>query len=88
MRGKRRKGPVQLPANPLVAKRACRAPSIGLSVERVKAILGPDCCLGERELEQIREEMAVLADALIEVWEASGRPLPERSAAAESRRTG
>jgi hypothetical protein len=88
MRGKRQKGPVQLPAGPLVAKRAYRAPAIGLSLERVKAILGPDCGLGEPELEQLRDQMDVLADVLIDAWEVSNRRPPARSAAAEPRKTG
>ncbi len=87
MRGKRLKGPERLPANPSVAMNAFRTPARGLPLERVRTLLGPDCCLGEEDLKQLRDQMTTLADALVDTWESAARQQAARSAAAESRRT-
>jgi len=88
MRGKRQKGPAQPSAGPLVAFRAFRAPAQGLSLERARAALGPRCLLDEKDLDQLREQMTVLAGIVLDEWQAAGRRAGANSDGADPRKAG
>ena len=80
--------PARSSVGPSVAKGAFRAPPRGLSMERVRSILGPDCRLGQVDLERLRDHLAVLASIILDEWEGSGGGPTTKSDAAESRKTG
>jgi hypothetical protein len=89
MRGKRQKGLAESSGGgPSVAKGAFRAPPRGLSMERVRSILGPDSRLCQGDLERLRDHLAVLAGIILDEWEGSGRGPASSSDSNDSRKTG
>lgn len=88
MRGKRQKGPAQSSTGPLVAFRAFRARAKGLSPERARAVLGPCCLLGEQELDLLCDQIAVLAEIMLDEWQPAGRCAGANLDGADPRKAG
>ena len=80
MHKKRPKGVSCSEGGPSVAKGAFRAPCAGMPVERLKELMGPGCQLTDQELEQLRDQLNVLAEAALDAWRGRMDGVPDRAA--------
>ena len=86
MHKKRPKGVSCSEGGPSVAKGAFRAPCAGMPVERLKELMGPGCQLTDQELEQLRDQLNVLAEAALDAWQATAEQCPSRASASKMRK--